>query len=116
MHEVITFTPEQFIVWVLAICSGISVIAGAISWLVKGINKAKQPQAIQNERLDSLEATVSEHDKLLRQDKERFDLMEEGNRITQKAILALLSHGIDGNEIDGMKAAKDELQSYLINR
>ena len=46
----------------------------------------------------------------------RLDAIEEGSRVTQRAILALLSHGIDGNDIDAMKAAKKELQEYLIER
>lgn len=32
-----------------------------------------------------------------------------------KALLALLSHGIDGNAIDPMKEAKAEIENYLIN-
>ena len=32
-----------------------------------------------------------------------------------KALLALLSHGIDGNAIDPMKEAKAALESYLID-
>ena len=32
-----------------------------------------------------------------------------------KALLALLSHGIDGNAIEPMKEAKADLESYLID-
>ena len=34
----------------------------------------------------------------------------------QRALLALLSHGIDGNEIDGMRRAKTELETYLTSK
>lgn len=34
---------------------------------------------------------------------------------SMKALLALLSHGIDGNAIDPMKEAKAALESYLID-
>ena len=115
MNEIV-FTPEQCVLWFIAACAGISTVAGAIAWIIKGYKRAHAPTERQNERLDNLETTVAQHEALLRQDKERFDSMEEGNRITQQAILALLSHGIDGNEIEGMQRAKDRLQEYLINK
>ena len=49
-------------------------------------------------------------------DKKRLEEMEQGNKVTQRAILALLSHGIDGNDIEAMKAAKKELQDFLIGK
>ena len=115
MKEVV-FTPEQLIVWFVAVCAGFSTIATAIAWIVKGWRKAHEPTMKQDERLNALESEIGQHRELLRQDKERFDAMEEGNRITQQAILALLSHGIDGNEIEGMQKAKERLQEYLINK
>ena len=42
--------------------------------------------------------------------------LEEGNKITQRALLALLAHGIDGNDVDAMKKAKTDLTNYLIEQ
>ena len=53
---------------------------------------------------------------MLVQDVNRFDAIEAGNRVTQLAILALLDHGIDGNNVKQMQDAKEELQNHLINR
>ena len=47
---------------------------------------------------------------------ERLDKIEEVNTITQRALLALLAHGIDGNDIEAMRKAKAELTDYLIER
>ena len=58
--------------------------------------------------------TVSE--KKLDNDKHHFDAIDASNRVTQLALLALLDHGIDGNNIDQMQHAKEELQTHLINR
>ena len=33
----------------------------------------------------------------------------------QKCMLALLSHGIDGNDIEQMQQARSDLNEYLIN-
>jgi len=49
-------------------------------------------------------------------DKKRLDSLDEGNRATQRALLALLDHGIDGNNIEQMQHAKEALQNHLINR
>ena len=42
--------------------------------------------------------------------------LEEENIVTQRALLALLAHGIDGNDIEAMRKAKTELTDYLIER
>lgn len=42
--------------------------------------------------------------------------MEDANSATIRALLALLNHGIDGNNIKQMQDAKELLQDYLINR
>ena len=49
-------------------------------------------------------------------DYNRLNQLEEGNIITQRALLALLAHGIDGNDIEAMRKAKAELTDYLIER
>jgi hypothetical protein len=36
--------------------------------------------------------------------------------VTQQALLALMSHAINGNDIDKLSRAKDDLESYLINK
>ena len=69
-------------------------------------------------RLDNEELTkrVDKHDDLLANDKEHFRLIDEGNKVTQKALLALLSHAIDGNDVDSLRDAKKSLEGWLVNR
>ena len=54
--------------------------------------------------------------KILENYDKRITDIEKGNKVTQKAILALLEHSIDGNNTDGLKRAKDELSQYLVDR
>ena len=100
---------------VIAVCGLITGVAAVITLIGKAIYNIRKPNRIQDGRLDEIEKTLQRHESFLTRDSQRFEKIEEGNRITQKAILALLSHGIDGNEIEGMKQAKNDLQSYLIN-
>ena len=116
MDTEIVFTPASLFAGILAVCAGISCIAAAIAWIVKAVKAAKQPAKKVDERLSALEHKVEEHENYFDNDKKRLEEMEQGNKVTQRAILALLSHGIDGNDIDAMKAAKKELQDFLIGK
>lgn len=66
--------------------------------------------------MNSLEETVKEHDERLKRDHERLNDLEEANRIQMRALMAMLHHEIDGNEIDGLKKAYSEIQQYLIDK
>lgn len=101
---------------VMAITGMITGIAAVIVLIANLVKKAKTPNEIQNQRIEELEKRVTQHDEFLQRDLGRFETLEAGNRVIQHAILALLAHGIDGNDIDAMKAAKRELEEYLISK
>jgi hypothetical protein len=101
---------------ILAAASAIVLLSNASEKIVKAIKAAKAPNAKQDERLTELETWRKEVDGKLSHDHERFENLDNGNRVTQRALLALLDHGIDGNNIEQMQHAKEELQNHLINR
>ena len=100
----------------LAIAGGISTLAGAGNWIVKLIGALKAPNAQQDLRLGRLEKHMEEVDQFLNRDKKRLDGIDESTRVTQRALLALLAHGIDGNHQKQMEEAKDELEYHLIKK
>lgn len=100
----------------LAVAGGISTLAGAGNWIVKLIQVIKAPNAEQDRRLSDLEKHMEEVDGFLANDKKRLDNMDESNRVTQRALLALLAHGIDGNHQKQMEEAKQELELHLIKK
>ena len=116
MDTIVSFTIGQLVGSILAACAALSCVAAAVTWVVKVVSKVRAPEHRQDERLTELERRVAKHDEFLDRDKERLEAIEEGNRVTQRAILALLAHGIDGNDIDALRTAKTELQEYLIKR
>lgn len=59
--------------------------------------------------------TIEAHSSKIAGIEQRLTKSEHGSNVTMKALLALLSHGIDGNAIDPMKEAKAEIENYLIN-
>lgn len=112
MNTVIAFTPSQ----VLALCSAVILISSSVQVIVNFISKVMAPTKTQNERLEQIEATLSKHEEYFRRDLGKFDHMDNSTRVTQRAILALLEHSIDGNEVDALKKAKSELQDFLIDK
>ena len=101
---------------VLAAASAIVLLANAAGVLVKAWKAAKAPNDKQNERLDALEAWRAEVDRERIADRKHLASIDADNRVTQRALLALLNHGIDGDSIEQLQHAKEELQEHLISR
>ena len=99
--------------WVAA---AIVLLSNAVEKIVKIVKTAKAPNVQQNQRLEALELWRKSVDSKLDNDKRHLDAIDESNRVTQVALLALLDHGIDGNNTKQMQHAKEELQNHLINR
>jgi hypothetical protein len=59
--------------------------------------------------------TIEVHERKIVEAEQRINKSEHGSNVTMKALLALLSHGIDGNAIEPMKEAKAALENYLID-
>ena len=106
------------VIWaaVLAAAAAVVLLSNAAEKIVKAIKAARAPHEEFTARLDAVERHMSEVDNYLKVDKRRLDVMDDGNRATQRALLALLDHGIDGNNIKQMQDAKEALQQHLINR
>lgn len=103
----------QLVLW---ICTAILTLGNVITMFATFINKAKAPNKVQNERISVLEDEMKEVKRYLDTDKKRIDVIEEGNKVTQKGLLALMTHALSSQEDDKLMAAKDELERYLINR
>lgn len=116
MNEPITFTPHQIIEMVLWICGTIVTLSAAITIIIKVVQKMKAPEKTQNERIEKLEKQMEKVNQLFDNDNKRLKTLEEGNRVTQQAILALLSHAINGNDVDSLRDAKTNLENYLIGK
>lgn len=100
----------------LALAGFVNTVGAAAERIAKTVDAAKAPNATQNGRLDALEKWREEVDRRLNKGNEHFSTLDDGSRVTQLALLALLDHGIDGNNIQQMQHAKEELQNHLINR
>ena len=116
MDTQITVTPAELYQIVIAICVAITTVSAAVAVIVKAYQLLKKPEKTQDERITHLETEVKEMRQYIDNDNKRLKALEEGNRVTQQAILALLSHAINGNDIDSLKDAKTKLENYLISK
>ena len=105
-------------VWTIIawIAAAIILLANASEKIAAAVKTAKAPNAQQNDRLTALESDMKQVKQYLANHKNHLDALDEGTRITQRALLALLDHGIDGNSVEQMQAAKAALEEHLINR
>ena len=55
-------------------------------------------------------------DQKLGSDNKRIASLENGNKVICKALIAMLSHEINGNSTEKLKKAMSDLQDYLIER
>lgn len=100
----------------LAIASAVVLLSNAAKAIAAAWQAAKAPNDQQNDRIAALEKWREEVDAKLTNDKQQLDEIHDGLRASYQAQLALLDHGIDGNNIKQMQDAKEVLQKHLINR
>ena len=119
METVISFTPAQLI----AIAGAIITISGAISIIINLISKLREPERKQDERISALEKRLDNTDAILEKyqgyfddDDKRLKAIDEGNKIIQTSLLALLKHALNGNDTKALKDAEKSLEEYLINK
>ena len=109
-------TPALVIGGILALAGAVSTIGSAVEKIVKVVKAAKAPTDSMADRITELETWKEVVERKLNKVQTHFDAIDASDRITKVALLALLDHGIDGNNIDQMQHAKEELQTHLINR
>ncbi len=95
--------------YVSLVCVGITTLGGAGAIVISIIKWWQKPDKDRDEMLN-------EHEKKLDNDHKRLLELEEGNKVMMQAMLAMMSHSIDGNHIEDLKQARDDLQKYLIRR
>lgn len=126
------------------ICTVITTVSAAINVLVTAVHKLTDPERIQNSRLDSIEthiktiqqrmsnddrrltllknitdelsATVSVLETYVKNNDTRMEVIISGEKVTQKSILALISHELHGEDNTALIAARDEITEYLLQK
>lgn len=127
MENPITFTPQEIINTILALCGAIITISAAMTIIIKAIDRMRMPNRKQDERLDKVETEIKEINERLKRGDEHFaedakaiekieNEMKETNKVIIGSLQALTDHALDGNNTEGLRASKKQLNNYLINK
>lgn len=112
----------------LVVASGIVTLGGAVAVFSRWLTPFKDlKQKVENKAnkadLEALKREFDSKTKELEQlrsyqniDHDRLKDLEKGNEVICKCMLALTDHELTGNSIDKLRAAKEEMQNYLIER
>lgn len=121
MDNVISFTPAELIGFITAICGAVVSVGAVVTLIVKLSDKLKAPEKAQDARIELIELKLENHEKVLEKyqefftnDDNRFKNIERSNKIIQGALLALLKHALNGNDVNSLKDAEKALEEYLI--
>lgn len=98
---------ELSITWqtILAFCSGVLVIAGVVKIIWSTLTPPRE-----------LKKRVDKHDAILEKDNNRLKSIEDGQKVQCQALMCIMQHMIDGNDINNLKKVRNEINTYLINK
>lgn len=102
--ENITF--EQFKDFVIVITALLAFIV-LIGNVIKTVHEWTKPKSKEEEWKRSVDLKLD-------RDNRRIEHLEEGNKVKCRALMALLSHEINGNSNDKLQKALGDLNDYLI--
>ena len=92
------------------------VLVGAYNTIMSAVKNYRDEKKRKDAPVSTLETKVNEHEEKLKRDHERLTDLEDSNRIILRALMAMLSHEINGNSDDKLKDSFDEIQKYLIQK
>lgn len=128
------FTLADAVTWILSVCGAIAGIGAAIAVLVKFNTFLKKPNHEQDVKIEYLEEKItkmsgevdavkdllaskdSQYMDLFKRDKARLDAQENSMNMLLRANFALLGHALNGNNVEQMQSAFNDIQEYLFNR
>ena len=102
--------------WISFGLAAIVLIGNAVEKIGEAVAAAREPNEEQDAAIRNLELRMDSVENKLARDKDRLDAYEDGMRVSQQALLALLDHSLDGNNVKQMEEAKDAIQKHLLNK
>lgn len=101
----------------------ILLLIGAYNVVMTAIKTHREEKRLRDSPFVKLTERVDRHDELLAKDKDRLDRVEgriddmgHQSTIMLRGVRALLSHEINGNSDEKLKASATEIDDYLMSR
>lgn len=96
------------------VLTAIVLIGNAADKIGSAVKAAKAPSEELKADVEDLKEWRGKVDLKLNNDHTELKGIREGNQAIFQALLALLDHGIDGNNINQMEKAKEVVRNHLI--
>lgn len=101
----------------------ILVLIGAYNTIMTAVKNHRSEKELKNSPISKLSERIDKHDDMLSRNHDRLDDHEreireisEESKIMLRGVRALLSHEINGNSDDKLRASMTEIDDYLIGR
>lgn len=98
--------------WVVSVLGAIILLANGI----KAIRELLTPATAIAEKVEKLDKRDKEYAAKFEEINAALGKQEQTNQAVLKALVAIVNHEIDGNGIEGLKKARDELSNSIIER
>ena len=92
------------------------ILVGAYNTIMTAVKNYRDERKRRSAPVNELETKVNDHEEKLTSNHKRLIDLEDSNRIILRALMAMLSHEINGNSDDKLKDSFDEIQKYLIQK
>lgn len=122
-NPVFTFTAQDILTMMLSVCGALVSISAAIAVVVKFNNFLKKPNKDQDARIDKLEGRLKmvegrcdTFDKQLEGVKKHLNSLDESINMLLRAEFAQLGHNLNGDNVEQMQRAFDDIQEFLFKR
>ena len=108
----------------IVVAAGLLTVFNLGDKLISWVKEIKKPTVNLEERIAKIENKMEleykvlfqEYELRFKNDMKRLDEIEASNKITQKALLGLMRHALDGNDKEKLQKVADELNDYIFNK
>lgn len=117
------FTMKELWLWILAVCGGVITISSCIGTISGWRTSLKKPNKDQDARMDKIENRLKQveercdlFDKQLEGVKKHLNNLDESINMLLRAEFAQLGHNLNGDNVEQMQRAFDDIQEFLFKR
>lgn len=107
---------EQFWEVIQVACAGVMTIGGAGAIFVALYRWAKKPDINRDEKIKAHDEMLDRDNRRIKNLERRQEENEDATTELMRAIIAIMGHAIDGNNIDELKQAKKDLNEFLTGK
>lgn len=113
----LTFGKLILAVAIILLLIGIyNVIMSAVkTWREEQKRKKAPIEKLENGTI-SMKDEIKTHSQMIQEDRERLSSLEEQQRIMLRAMMAMLSHELNGNDVQKLRDSVSEINDFLIKK